>query len=147
MPSKALFTKFATLTDNRDPQKTTHVLAEVMFMSTSAILCGADDWNSIRLFAEHKEDWFRKHLTLPGGIPVAVTFNRIFAALDPEAFRQVFIQWIRDVLSGLHLSNSRVVALDGKTVKGSDWNKGKDAIHMVNAWCTEAGDSRSDSRT
>ena len=108
-------------------------------MSVCAILCGADNWNSIRLFAEHKEGWFRKHLTLPGGIPVAITFNRIFASLDPEEFRKIFIQWIRDVLSGLNLSDSRVVALDGKTVKGSAWNKGEDAIHMVNAWCTELG--------
>ena len=29
--------------------------------------------------------------------------------------------------------------MDGKTAKGSAWNKGKDAIHMLNAWCTEAG--------
>ena len=108
-------------------------------MSVCAILCGADDWNSIRLFAEHKESWFRKHLTLPGGIPAAITINRIFAALEPEEFRCIFIQWIKDVLSGLELSDSRIVALDGKTVKGSAWNKGKDAIHMLNAWCTEAG--------
>ena len=108
-------------------------------MSVCAILCGADDWNSIRLFAEHKESWFRKHLTLPGGIPAAITFNRIFSALEPEEFRCIFIQWIKDVLSGLELSDSRIVALDGKTVKGSAWNKGKDAIHMLNAWCTEAG--------
>ena len=108
-------------------------------MSVCAILCGADDWNSIRLFAEHKESWFRKHLTLPGGIPAAITFNRIFAALEPEEFRCIFIQWIKDVLSGLELSDSRIIALDGKTVKGSAWNKGKDAIHMLNAWCTDAG--------
>lgn len=139
MSAKALFSKFTTLTDNRDPKKTTHILAEIMFMSVCAILCGADDWNSIRLFAETKEDWFRKHLALPGGIPVAITFNRVFAALDPEEFRKIFIKWIRDVMSGLELSDSRIVALDGKTVKGSAWNKGKDAIHMVNAWCTEAG--------
>lgn len=31
-------------------------------MSACTILCGANDWNGIRLFAEHKEDWFRKHL-------------------------------------------------------------------------------------
>ncbi|USE34634.1 ISAs1 family transposase [Endozoicomonas sp. SCSIO W0465] len=95
--------------------------------------------NAIRLFAKTKERWFRQHLTLPGGIPVAITFNRVFAAIDPDEFRQIFIQWIRDVLSGLQLSDSRIVAIDGKTIKGSAWNKGKDAIHMVNAWCTEAG--------
>ncbi|MGI9277580.1 MAG: ISAs1 family transposase [Endozoicomonas sp.] len=137
MSAKALFSTFTSLTDKRDPKKSTHILTEVMFMSVCAILCGADDWNSIRLFVEHKGGWFRKYLRLPGGIPVAITFNRIFAALDPEEFRQIFIQWIRDVLSGLELSDSRIVALDGKTVKGSAWNKGKDAIHMLNPWCTE----------
>ena len=96
------------------------------------ILCGADDWNGIRLFVKYKENWFRKHLRLPGGIPVAITFNRIFAALDPDEFRQIFIQWIRDVLTGLELSDSRVVALGAKTVTGSAWNKGKDAIHILN---------------
>jgi len=139
MSTQALFSQLSTLTDKRDPKKTTHILAEIMFMSVCAILCGADDWNSIRLFAQSKESWFRQRLTLPGGIPAAITFNRIFAALEPEEFRQIFIQWVRDVLSGMELSDSRIVALDGKTVKGSAWNKGKDAIHMVNAWCTEAG--------
>ena len=139
MSAKALFSKFNTLTDPRDPKKTTHILAEIMFISVCAILCGADDWNAIRLFAKTKEKWFRRYLTLPGGIPVAITFNRVFAAIDPDEFRQIFIQWIRDVLVGLELSDSRIVALDGKTVKGSAWNKGKNAIHMVNAWCTEAG--------
>lgn len=91
MSAKALFSKFATLTDKRDPKKTTHILVEIMFMSVCAILCGANDWNGIRLFAEHKEDWFRKYLTLPGGIPAAITFNRIFAAIEPEEFRLIFI--------------------------------------------------------
>ena len=51
MSAKALFSKFSSLTDKRDLKKSTHILAEVMFMSVCAILCGADDWNSIRLFA------------------------------------------------------------------------------------------------
>ena len=136
-----LLTNLSTLSDNRESKKCTHIMSEVMFMSICAILCGADDWNSIRQFCETREHWFRKHLTLPGGIPVAITFNRIYAGLDPAEFRQLFIDWVRDVKSGLNLTDSDtpVVAIDGKTVKGSAWNKGKDAIHMVNAWCTEAG--------
>ena len=96
-------------------------------MATCSILCGADDWNSIRLFALTREEWFRRHLTLPGGIPCAMTFNRIFRMLDPEEFRLIFVQWMRDVMHGFALSDSRVVALDGKSVRGSAWNKGKDA--------------------
>ncbi len=75
MSTQALFSQLSTLTDKRDPKKTTHILAEIMFMSVCAILCGADDWNSIRLFAQNKERWFRQRLTLPGGIPAAITFN------------------------------------------------------------------------
>ena len=33
-------------------------------MSVCTIFCGANDWNSNRLFAEHKDDWFCKHLTV-----------------------------------------------------------------------------------
>ncbi|MCK5894974.1 MAG: transposase family protein [Endozoicomonadaceae bacterium] len=101
MSAKSLFFKFSTLTDPRDPKKTTHILAEIMFISVCAILCGADDWNSIRWFAVMKEKCFRMHLKLPGGIPVAITFNRLFSAIDPNEFRQIFIQWIRDVIGGL----------------------------------------------
>ena len=84
MTNPALLSRFETFSDTRDPKKVTHVLAEVIFMATCAILCGADDWNSMRMFALTQEDWFRKHLSLPGGIPCAMTFNRLFRALDPE---------------------------------------------------------------
>ena len=86
MSSKALFSKFRTLTDPRDPKKTTLILAEIMFISLCAILCGADDWNAIRLFAKTKERWFRQRLILPSGFSVTITFNRVFAAIDPDEF-------------------------------------------------------------
>ncbi|AMO54977.1 hypothetical protein EZMO1_0748 [Endozoicomonas montiporae CL-33] len=60
-------------------------------------------------------------------------------SLDPEESRQIFIPWIQGVPSELELPESRIVALDSKTVKGSAWNKGKDSIHMMNTCCTEAG--------
>ncbi|MCK5894925.1 MAG: transposase family protein [Endozoicomonadaceae bacterium] len=43
MSEKSLFFKFSTLADPRDPKKTTHILAEIMFISLYAILCGSDD--------------------------------------------------------------------------------------------------------
>ena len=57
-----------------------------MFISVCAILCGADDWNAIRLFAKTKERWFRQRLILSSGISVTITFNRVFAAIDPDEF-------------------------------------------------------------
>jgi len=38
MSAKALFSKFSTLTNPRDPKKTTHTLAEIMFISVCTVL-------------------------------------------------------------------------------------------------------------
>ena len=105
-------------------------------MTIVGLLCGADDWDSIVLCAECKEDWLRQHLKLPGGIPSHDTFNRIYSLLDPAEFRDLFTRWVKDMLIDTPLSG--VVALDGKTVRGSR-GKSSSAIHMVNAWSTEAG--------
>ena len=59
-------------------------------MTVVGLLCGADDWDSIALCAECKEDWLRRHLELPGGIPSHDTFNRIYSLLDPADFRDLF---------------------------------------------------------
>ncbi len=60
----------------------------------------------------------------------------MFSLLDPVQFRELFTTWVQDVLIDTPLAG--VVAIDGKTVRGSrDRHNG--AIHMVNAWASEAG--------
>lgn len=105
-------------------------------MTTCALLCGADDWNAVEFFAHQREDWFRQFLQLPGGIPSHDTFNRLFSLLDPAQFRELFTTWVQDILIETPLSG--VVAIDGKTVRGSR-GRHNGAIHMVNAWASEAG--------
>ncbi|WOG25494.1 ISAs1 family transposase [Endozoicomonas sp. 8E] len=122
--------------DPRQAAKCTHILGEVVFMTILGLLCGADNWDSIAQCAECKEDWLSKYLELPGGIPSHDTFNRIYALLDPEEFRDLFTGWVKDRLIDTPLSG--VVAIDGKTVRSSR-DKSSSAIHMVNAWSTEAG--------
>lgn len=134
--SPTLLDRMMALEDPRQAAKCTHDLGEVVFMATCGLLCGADDWNAIALFAEVREEWFRQYLKLPGGIPSHDTFNRLFSLLDPAQFRELFTRWVQDVLIDTSLSG--VVAIDGKTVRGSrSGNQG--AIHMVNAWSTELG--------
>lgn len=135
MPTSPLLDRLMELNDPRQSAKCTHNLGEVIFMTTCALLCGADDWNAIAFFAKMREGWFRQYLTLPGGIPSHDTFNRIFSLLDPAQFRALFIGWVQDMLIDTPLAG--VVAIDGKTVRGSRGHNG--AIHMVNAWASEAG--------
>ncbi|MBR9829639.1 MAG: transposase family protein [Oceanospirillales bacterium] len=66
-----------------------------MNVTTCALLCGADDWNAIALFAKVREGWFRQYLQLPGGVPFHNTFNRTFSLLDPAQLRELFTIWIQ----------------------------------------------------
>ena len=136
MSQTSLLDRIMQLDDPRQSAKCTHDLGEVVFMTTCALLCGADDWHAIQFFASEREEWFRKFLQLPGGIPSHDTFNRLFSLLDPARFRELFTHWVQDVLIDTPLSG--VVAIDGKTVRGSR-GRHSSAIHMVNAWASDAG--------
>lgn len=132
MPS--LIEHLETIPDPRMPNKCKHVLIDIVAITISAVICGAEDWHSIVLFAKSKESWFRSFLKLPHGIPSHDTFNRLFSLISPQAFQHVFSQWVKDVADII----PGVIAIDGKTLRRSyDTSSGKSAIHMVNAWSVE----------
>ncbi len=54
-----LLERMMQLEDPRQSAKCSHDLGEVTFMTTCAILCGADDWEAITLFAETRKVWFK----------------------------------------------------------------------------------------
>lgn len=57
--------------------------------------------------------------------------------IDTEAFQVSFIRWAEEVFQ---ITQGQVVAIDGKTVRGShDKQLGKKAIHLVSAWASENG--------
>jgi hypothetical protein len=60
-------------------------------------ICGADGWADVELFGKTREEWLRRLLELPNGIPLDDTFGRAFAALDAEQFQTCFISWIQAV--------------------------------------------------
>ena len=59
----------------------------------------------------------------------------VFAALNPRQFEACFICWMRHVYPAL---TDQVVAIDGKTVRGSH-QAGQRAIHLVSAYGTGLG--------
>ena len=83
------------LNDPRQQAKCTHDLGEVVFMTTCAILRGADDWESIQLFADTRKGWFKQYLQLPGGIPSHDTFNRFFLCWIRPVIEKCFVDEFR----------------------------------------------------
>lgn len=72
-----------------------------------------------------------KYLELPNGIPSHDTFNHVFAALDPMALHQCFLNWVQSIAEH---SEGDIVSIDGKRLCGSGINGSKSIMHMVSAW-------------
>jgi predicted transposase YbfD/YdcC len=140
MPSpnlRELFARhFVKITDPRLNRTKRHGLLDVIILALCATLGGANGWADIERFGKAKRAFFRQFLRLPNGIPSHDTFGRVFARLDPAAL----LVCIQDWLAALgHAVNQEVVAIDGKTLRGSfDTAAGQNPLHLVSAWATEA---------
>jgi predicted transposase YbfD/YdcC len=124
---------FADLTDPRR-RKVIYPLINIVTIALCAVMCGADDFVSIALWARTKKEWLAKFMDLSAGIPSHDRFNAVLAAIKPAEFQKCLLSWI----TALHeISDGQIVAVDGKTLRRSfDAASGKSAIHMVSAWAT-----------
>src|SRR5712692_2672857 len=128
---------FRQLPDPRVRRSRRHALEDILVITLCAVICGADDWVAIADFGRAKRKWFREFLALPQRIPPHDTFGRVFAALDPEAFKAAFLAWVRTLAA---VMPGDVIAIDGKTLRQTfDTAADKAAIHMVSAWAAAQG--------
>ena len=126
---------FSSIPEPRIERCRKHALLDILFLSISAILCGADGWEEIEDFGRSKLDWLRRYFPYKEGIPKHDTIARVLSRLDTEALQKSFISWVN---SASKLTDGEVIAIDGKTVRRS-FQKGnrKSAIHMVSAWACQ----------
>ena len=99
-------------------------------------MSGAESWNDIADYGKAKQEWLKTFLTLPSGIPSHDTFNRVFAALDPEEMEKGFAAWLSSIAI---LTAGEAVAIDGKALCGSRESGNKTLVHMVSAWAEGNG--------
>lgn len=122
---------FTDLKDPRIDRCKDHLLADIIFITVAAVICGAETWNDIENYGKSKQDWLRKYLKLPNGIPSHDTFNRLFTLLDPKELESSFLKWVKSIAK---ITKGEVVSIDGKTIRGSKDKEGKTFVHMVSAW-------------
>jgi predicted transposase YbfD/YdcC len=118
--------------DLKDPRSRTptHKLEEMLVVALCAILCGAETWVGIQIWAQGKLEWLRRFVPLCNGVPSHDTFGRVFAALDARRFEACFIRWMSALIPSL---TGQIVAIDGKTVRRS-YERGQRPIHLVSAY-------------
>ena len=131
---------YADLPDPRQNLNKRHALTDILVLATCAVIAGADGWDQIAEYGRRKEAFFRRFLALPNGIPSHDTFNRVFTALDPNAFSQCFARWLAAACADADADAKLVpIAIDGKSARRSPKSTATGCLHLVSAWATANG--------
>ena len=127
---------FGDLPDpRRQPHRCTHPVLTVIGIAVLAIIAGGKGWEDMELYGQCKKSWLSKCLDLSNGVPSADTFRRVFERLHACVWEENFRRWVEGLTMGLPLN---VIAIDGKTLKGSyDREQQTPALHLVSAWSSE----------
>jgi predicted transposase YbfD/YdcC len=106
-----------------------HNLVDVLAIALLSKICGAEGWEDMHEFGLSRRDWLSTFLALPAGIPSPDTFRRIVCAIDPNAFLEAFLEWLKaveQIVPGL-------ISIDGKSIRSTIG--GEHPLHIVSAWC------------
>ncbi|EGR1137016.1 ISAs1-like element IS1358 family transposase [Vibrio cholerae] len=128
------FMHFQIIKDYRQESKVEHKLSDIILLTICGVLSGHDGWDGIIDFGNARLDFLKRYGHFEAGIPSADTLSRVMGMMNPVALQRSFIAWMKDCHT---LTDGEVIAIDGKTLRGSyDRSKGKGTIHMVNAFAT-----------
>ena len=137
--SSSIVKHFESLPDPRHHRNRLHLLTDVITIAVCGVIVGCSGPTSIEHWAKAKEDWLRKLLELPHGIPSRDCIRRVLSALKPDAFQTCFQSWIVSLLNEDD-NKQPTIAIDGKTMRRShDRGRGLGPLHLVSAWASEHG--------
>ena len=117
-----------------DPRrrKGTYDASSLIVMATVAFMSGCQDWVHVADFCKDRLD-ICKILGLSKS-PCHDTFNDFFNVLDHEQFTKCYTSWIYSIVKEL---TGLVVAIDGKSLLPTKWEKGKCQCHLVTAYIAD----------
>lgn len=118
-----------------DPRRfnVTYTLPQLLTCTLLAVLCRCDDYEEIAGWVAARHAWLIEVLGLPADrTPCRKTFERLFRRMDPAALTGCFIELTTRLAEA---SAGRLIAIDGKTLRGSfDHAHRSLPIHLVHAW-------------
>jgi hypothetical protein len=121
---------FADLQDPRLPRTRRHLLADIVLIAIAAILSGAEGWDDIERYGQAKQEWLKSFLALPHGIPSQTRSTVSFRSWTPAELKKHFLDWVNAIA---RRTQGEVVAIDGKSLRGTTASGGKPLVHMVSA--------------
>jgi predicted transposase YbfD/YdcC len=125
---------FEDVTDPRIDRGKEHTLLDIIGLTICAVVAGADTFVGISRFGASRREWLKQFLELKNGVPSHDTLGRVWGRVDSEEFEVGFRRWIGELAGSI----SEVVAIDGKTMRGSyDRASSKAALQMIDVWSCE----------
>jgi len=126
---------FRELPDPRINRHKIHPINEILLLTFCGIIAGCDGWNDIEFYGKNKLQTLKRYLPFKAGVPSDDTLRRFFRALDAEKFEEYFHKWVKTFQLDF---SSKVIAIDGKTSRGSFDEKNR-PLHLLSAYATEYG--------
>ena len=96
-PKHSIEEHFCDIKDIRIERGKKHKLIDIITISICAVVCGADGWTEIEMYALARKEWLDKFLELPNGIPSHDTFARVFSQINPDEFNKSFLSWVKGI--------------------------------------------------
>jgi predicted transposase YbfD/YdcC len=122
---------FSVVPDPRKDINKKYPLYEVIAITILAVLSSAHGWEDIETYAKAKQEWLSKFLPLDKGIPKHDVYRRVFTSLDSKLIEQCFMAWVRDIKKKI---DGEIVAIDGKSIKGTFNAASGKCVHVISAW-------------
>jgi predicted transposase YbfD/YdcC len=129
--TKPIMGYFSAIPDPRSKINRLYPLYEIIAITILAVLSFAKGWEDIERYGKAKRKWLSKFLELKHGIPKHDVYRRVFNVLKPELIEACFMNWVRAIKQE---TAREIVAIDGKTVKGTFNAETGKALHIVSAW-------------
>jgi len=133
-----LFERFEVLEDPRDVRGQKYKLIDILIMTIYGILNKHEDFSNIAYFLELNSDYFVNLLGIEcGKTPSHDCLSDVYAAINPQKFMEVFIEWTKDIVK---IKSGNVINIDGKAVReAQDKINGGNIPYIVSAFLSEAG--------
>lgn len=124
---------FEVIEDPRVERHKQYPLQNILFFTFVAILSDQQSWYQVEEFCEANLKWFAEFIDVSSGVPSHDTFRRVFSLLRPEVLQSVLTDWANFIRKECG-STAKLIAIDGKSVRGVPWRQSEEELHILNAF-------------
>ncbi len=125
-----------SIEDHRVDANKDYELADIIFLTVAAVLCGAKGWKAIKIFGEAQLEWLKQYRSFSNGIPTRHSIGRIIRGIKAESLVTSFISFSNGLRNN---ENKEQITFDGKVICGSKHGDDIDALQLMTAMVVESG--------